>query len=111
MSDDPDVDTGLVVAEGRQMNRKEGELEESGFLECQMTVMMTEDKISTTSTPSKGKDKELDLSEFGSSPAGSFQSLQSSQSSEGGSGTSITPLVGGTNIWEYQGATLDLIQP
>ena len=60
-----------------------------------MTVMMTEDKISTMSTPSKEKNKELNLSELGSSPAGSFQSLQSSQSSEGGSGTSIIPPVGG----------------
>ena len=56
--------------------------------------MVTEEKISTTSTPSKGKSKELDLSEFGSSPADSFQSLQSIQSSEGGSSTSIVPLVG-----------------
>ena len=84
------------------MNRKEGELEESGFLECQTTVMMTEDKISTTSTPSKGKDKELDLSEFRSSPPGSFHSLQSSQSGEGGSGTSITPLVGGTRVLKFK---------
>ena len=67
-----------------------------------MTVMMTTDKISSTSTPSKGKNKELDLSEFGSSPAGSFQSLQSSQSSEGGSGTSIIPLVGGTRVLKFE---------
>ena len=49
MSDNADVDTGLVVAEDKQMNRKESELEGSGVLACQMTVMMT-DKISTMST-------------------------------------------------------------
>ena len=102
MSDNTDVDTGLVVTEGKQMNRKESELEESGFLACQMTVMMTEDKISTTSTPSKEKNKELDLSEFGSSSTGSFQSLQNSQSSEGGSGTSIIPPVGGTRVLKFE---------
>ena len=46
---------------------------ESGFLACQMTVMMTEDKIFTTSSPSKGENKELNLS------TGSFQSLQNRQ--------------------------------
>ena len=60
-----------------------------------MTVMMTEDKIPTMSTPSKGENKELNLSELGRSPTGSFQSLQSSQSSKGGFGTSIIPLVRG----------------
>ena len=78
MSDNADVDTGLVVAEDKQMNREESELEESGFLAWQMTVMMT-DKIPTMSTPSKRENKELNLSELGSSPTGSFQSLQSSQ--------------------------------
>ena len=63
------------------------------MLAGQMTVMMT-DKVPTLSTPCKGENKESNLSEFGSSPTGSFQSLQSSQSSEGGSGTSIIPLVG-----------------
>ena len=67
-----------------------------------MTVMMTEDKISTISTPSIGQNKELNLSELGSSPTGSFQSLQSSQSSEGGSGTSIIPLVGGTRVLKIE---------
>ena len=102
MSDDADVDTGLVVAEGKQVNRKESELEESGFLACQTTVMMTEDKITTMLTPSKGENKELNLSELGSSPTGSFQSLQSSQSSEVGSGTSIIPLVGGTRVLKLE---------
>ena len=42
------------------------------------------------------------MSELGSSPTGSFQSLQSSQSSEGGSGTSIIPPVGGTGVLKFK---------
>ena len=61
--------------------------------------MMTEDKIPTMSTPRKRENKELNLSELGSSPTGSFQSLQSSQSSEGGSSTSIIPPVGELYIY------------
>ena len=101
MSVDADIDTGLVAAEDKQMDRKESELEESGFLACQMTVMMT-DKIPTMSTPSKRENKELNLSELGSSPKGSFQSLQSSQSSEGGSVMSIIPPVGGTRVLKFE---------
>ena len=54
------------------------------------------------STPCKGENKVLNLSELGSSPTGSFQSLQSSESSEGGSGTSIIPLVGGTRVLKFE---------
>ena len=79
MNGKTEVDLEVVIPEDKQMNKKKNETEESGFLACQTKVMMTEDKISTTSTPSKEKNKELDLSELGSSPAGSFQSLQSSQ--------------------------------
>ena len=87
MSDTSDVDTGVVVAEDKQMDKKGGKLEESGLLAGQTTVMMTH-KVPTLSTPCKGENKELNLSDLGSSSTGSFQSLQSSQSSEGGSGTS-----------------------
>ena len=62
--------------------KRKGELGESGLLMSQMTVMMT-GKVPTLLTPCKGENKELDLSELGRSPTGSFQSLQSSQSSEG----------------------------
>ena len=103
MSDDADGDTGLVVAVGKQMNRKESEMEESGFLACQTTVMITEDEIILCQHQVKGKIKKLNLSELGSSPTGSLQSLQSSQSSEGGSGTSIIPLVGGTRVLKSEG--------
>ena len=95
MNGKTEVDLGVVIPEDKQMNKKKNEMEESGFFACQMTFMMTEDKISTALTPNKEKNKELDLSELERSPAGSFQSLQSSQSSEGGNGTSIIPLMGG----------------
>ena len=88
MSDEAVVDRGMVVAEDKQMDKKGSELGESGWLTGQMTVMMT-DKVPTLSTPCKGENKELNLSELGSSPTGSFQSLQGGQSSEGGSGMSI----------------------
>ena len=101
MSDDADVDTGMVVAENKQIDKKGSELEESGFIACQMTVMMT-DKKSIMSTPSKRENKELSLSELGSSPTGSFQSLQSSQSSEGGSSMSIISQTGGTRVLKFK---------
>ena len=101
MSDDEDVDTGVVVAKDKQMDKKGGELAESELLAGQTTVMMI-DKVPTVSTPCKMENKELNLSELGSSPTGSFQSLQSSQSSEGGSGTSIIPPVGGTRVLKFE---------
>ena len=103
MSGKTEVDLEVVTPEDKQMNNEKREMGESGFLACQMTVIMTEDKISTMSTPSNRENKELNLSECGSSPAGSFQSQQSSQSSEGGSGTSIIPLVGGTRVLKFKG--------
>ena len=39
MNDDADVHTGVVVAEDKQMNKKGGELGESGSLTGQMTVI------------------------------------------------------------------------
>ena len=52
MSDEAEVDTGMVVAEDMEMDKKGGELGESGLLTGQMTVMMTE-KVPTWSTPCK----------------------------------------------------------
>ena len=53
------------------------------LVEKQTTVMMTTEEMVKVVTPSKGKrEEELSLSECGSSPLGSFQSLDSSQSSE-----------------------------
>ena len=102
MSGKTEVDLEMVIPEDKQMNKEKSEMGESGFLVCQTAVRMTEDKISTMSTPSKGENTDLNLSELGSSPTGSFQSLQSSQSSEGGSGTSIIPLVGGARVLKFK---------
>ena len=66
-----------------------------------MTVMMT-DKDPAWLTPCKGENKEVSVSELGSSPTGSFQSIQSSQSSEEGSGTSMIPPAGGTRVLKFE---------
>ena len=89
------------MAEDKQMDKEGGELGENGSLPGQITVMMA-DKIPTLLTPCKRENKELNLSELGSSSTGSFQSLQSSPSSEGGSGMSIIPLVGGTRVLNFK---------
>ena len=101
MSDEAEIDTRMVVAEDKEMDKKGGELGENGLLTDQMTFMMTE-KVPAWSTPCKGESKEASLSELGSSPTGSFQSLQSSQSSEGGSGMSMIPPVGGTRVLKFE---------
>ena len=63
--------------------RREENQNWGSFLESQATVMMIDDKITEVMTLSKEKREEkLSLSELGSSPIGSFQSLQSNQSSE-----------------------------
>ena len=72
MSGKTEVDLEVVIPEDKQMNKEKREMGESGFLACQMTVIMTEDKISTMSTPSKREYKELNLSELGSSPTDMF---------------------------------------
>ena len=93
-----EIDAKMLVTEDEEMDQKGSDLREGGLTDQmtnQMTVMMT-DKGPAWSTPCKGANKEVSLSELGSSPTGSFQSLQSSQSSEGGSGMSMNPPVGGT---------------
>ena len=95
-----EIDARMVVAENKEMDQKGSELKEGGMTD-QMTVMMT-DKGPAWSTPCKGENKEVSLSELGSSPTGSFQSLQSSQTSEGGSGTSMNPPVGGTRVLKFE---------
>ena len=80
MSDEADVDSGLMVANNEQMNKEKRESERGSFLESQATVMMIDDKSTGVITPSKEKREEKSkLSELGSSPLGSFQSLQSNQ--------------------------------
>ena len=83
MSDDTDVDTGLVVTEDEQMNEKKRESEKDSLIESQ-TVIVTDGEMIRVATPAKERGKEESgLSELSSSPLGSYQSIQSSQSSEG----------------------------
>ena len=96
MSERMEIDARMSMTEDKEMDQKGSELREGGMTD-QMTVTMT-DKSPAWSTSCKGKNKEASLSELGSSPTGSFQSLQSSQSSEGGSGMSMNPLVWETRM-------------
>ena len=84
MSDNADVDTGLVITEDEQMNEEERELEKCTLLERQTTVIVTDGEMIRVATPTKERGKEESgLSELSSSPLGSYQSIQSSQSSKG----------------------------
>ena len=76
MSDGMEIDARMVVAEDKEMDQKGNVLGEGGSTD-QMTVMMT-DKGPAWLTPCKGESKEVSVSELGSSPTGSFQSIQSS---------------------------------
>ena len=44
MSEEADVDSGLMVVEDEQINEEKRESERGRFLESQMTVMMTDHK-------------------------------------------------------------------
>ena len=86
MSEEANVDTGLMIIEDEQMNEEredKGSQEKSSPLGKCSTVIMTGEKAMKGSTP----DRELERggsghSELGSSPLGIFQSLPSSQGSE-----------------------------
>ena len=60
MSGKTEVDLEVVIPEDKQINKEEKKMGESAFLACQMTVIMTEDKISTMSTRSKRENKEFE---------------------------------------------------
>ena len=75
MSEETEVNPGLKITENEVMDGEKGKLEMDSLLESPITTKVM--------TPSKEeREKESSLSELGSSPIGSFQSLQSSQSSE-----------------------------
>ena len=77
------VDTGLVVVKDEWENEEKGEPTKGGLLEEQLTVTMTGEETVRITTPDREIGKEgSGLSELGSSPLGSFQSIQNSQSSE-----------------------------
>ena len=99
-----EIDARMVVTKDKEMDQKGSELREGGLTDQianQMTVTMT-DKDPAWSTLCKGENKEASLSELGSSPTGSFQSLQSSQSSEGCSDTFMNLPVGETRVLKFE---------
>ena len=103
MSEEADVDPGLMVAEDEQMNEVKRESEKGSLLENQVTVMMTGNKVTRVMTPSKEEgEKELSLSELGSSPIGSFQSLQSSQSGEEDKTIPYVPPIGEVRVLRFE---------
>ena len=67
MSERMEMDARMVVTEDKEMNQKGNELRE-GELTDQMTVMMT-DKDPAWSTPCKGENKEVGLSELVTLPS------------------------------------------
>ena len=108
MSEETGVSPGLMVAEDKQMDGERRKSEEGSFIESQMMVMMTGDKVSEVMTPSKEKrENELNLSELGNSPLESFQSLQSSQGSEGDKMIPEIPLVGETRVLRFEDTLLE----
>ena len=80
MSDKEDVDSGLMIIE--QMNEEKREVVRVNLLEGPSTVTLTGDESVRGSTERGIEKVGSGLSELGSSLLGSFQSLNSSQSSE-----------------------------
>ena len=108
MCEEAYVDPGLMVAGDDQMNEEKRESEKGSLLENQGTVMVTGNKVTRVTTPSKeeGK-KELSLSKLGSSPTGSFQSLQSSQSSQEDKMIPYVPPLGGVTVLQFEDTLLE----
>ena len=81
MSEDTDVDNGLMMIEDEQMTEKQDSQKKNSPSGKQSTVIMTGEELVRVATPDREIGKEgSGLSELGSLPLGSFQSLQSSQS-------------------------------
>ena len=108
MSEEAEVNPGLMVAKDEQMNEEKRESEKGSLLENQITVMLTAKEITGVMTPSKEKgEKELSLSELGSSSIGSFQLLQSSQSSEEDKMIPYVPPLGEVRILGFEDTLLE----
>ena len=83
MSEETNVDAGLMMIEDEQMTEKEDSQEKNSPSEKQSTVILTGEKLVRVVTPDRAIGKEgSGLSELGISPLESFQSLQSTQCSE-----------------------------
>ena len=104
MNEETDVDTELMMIEDEQMTEKESGQEKSSPSRQQLTVIMTGEKPVRIAMPEKeiGKE-ESGLSELGSSPLGSFQSLHSSQSSERDKMISYVPPLEEVKVLQFEG--------
>ena len=94
MNGETDVNTGLMTKEEEQMTEEENSQgqEKNSLLREQSTVIMTDEEFVRVATPDKEMGREgSGLSELGSSPFGSFQSIPSSQRSEGDKMISYVP--------------------
>ena len=103
MSEEADVDTGLMIIEDEKMNEEKGEPEKGSPLEKQMTVMMTSEQSVEGSTPDREIQKiRAGISELDSSPLVSFQSLNSSQSSARDKMIPYVPPLGEVRILQFR---------
>ena len=103
MSEEADVNTGMMIIEDEKMNEETGEPEKGSPLEKQATVMMTNEKAVRGSTPNREIEKiGSGINELGSSPLGSFQSLNSSQSNEKDRMIPYIPPLGEAGILHFE---------
>ena len=99
MNGGTDLNTALMMTEDEQVTEEKGKQEKGSPSGKQTAVIMTDEEGVRVATPNKeiGKE-ESGLSELGSSPLGSFQSLQSSQSSEGDKMITYVPPLGEVKV-------------
>ena len=83
MSEETDVNTGLRIVEDEQVNGQKESLEKSSPQgRCSKVIMTGEGSEGGSTSDREIERGGLGLSELGSSPLGSFQSLSSNQGSE-----------------------------
>ena len=102
MNGETDVNTGLMMVEDEQIT-KEKKQEKGSPLGKQSAVIMTDEELVRVATPDIEIGKEgSGLSELGSSPLGSFESLQSSHSSEGDKMISYVHPLGEVKVLRFE---------
>ena len=99
MNGKTDVNTGLMNEE-QQTTEKEDNQEKNNPSREQLTVIMTGEELVKVTT--LDKEEGVGLSELGSSPLGSFQSLNSSQSSERDTMISYVPPMGEIKVLQFE---------
>ena len=106
MSEETDVDAGLVVVEDEQMGDERevtGIQKDSSPVGEQSTVMMTGDEFNDEPRPVREVGKERsEPSELSSSPVGSFLSLHSSQGSEKNKMIPYVPPSEGVKVLQFE---------